>query len=264
VSNRSDIHIHTKYLGCANETMELSAIARECERLGVECIGIADHLNTPEQLELHRPILSDIRKLQTDVPVYLGVELNFTKRDGGLVFDREIKQAYGFQFAIGGIHATYVDEFDLSRIIEIQHRHHLSICRNELVDVLVHPYWFSQAEFDKKGFPAFGSVRAVPERLTRELGRAASQTRTAIEINSGANLANRPEEYFKAYVDYLTILAEEGVMFAVGSDAHGINQLERVRLAWEVYDRLGLPDERLWRPAGAPVVGRGSAPAAES
>ena len=39
MSARFDLHIHTKYLGCANETMEVEAIVRECEHLGVECIA---------------------------------------------------------------------------------------------------------------------------------------------------------------------------------------------------------------------------------
>ncbi|KPK79910.1 MAG: hypothetical protein AMJ81_12650 [Phycisphaerae bacterium SM23_33] len=264
MSLRYDLHIHTKYLGCGNQTMEVDAIVQTCEALGTACIGITDHLNTPDQLELHRPILADIRKLETDIPVYFGVELNFTGPEEDFVFSPEIKAAYGFQFAIGGVHSTYADEFDLDRIIEIQHRHHLRTCRDELVDVLVHPYWFSRNEFEAKGFPAFESVRAVPERLTRELGQVARQTHTAIEINGGANLFNRPDSYLEAYVEYLAILAEEGVTFALGSDAHDITHLERVRLAWHVFDQLGLAEDRLWRPAGAPIAGRGKAAAAES
>ena len=30
-----DYHIHTRHLGCANGTMEVPAIVRECERIGV-------------------------------------------------------------------------------------------------------------------------------------------------------------------------------------------------------------------------------------
>ena len=51
---KCDFHIHTKYLGCANETMELDAIARRCREVGAECIGITDHLNTPDRLEFKK------------------------------------------------------------------------------------------------------------------------------------------------------------------------------------------------------------------
>ena len=47
---RYDLHIHTKYLGCANETMEVPDIIEECHRLGVTTVGITDHLNTLDQL----------------------------------------------------------------------------------------------------------------------------------------------------------------------------------------------------------------------
>ena len=250
-----DLHVHVKYLGCANETMEVDAVVRRCEELGVERLAFTDHLNTPDQIELHRSILEDIRRLETDIPVYFGVELNFTGPDEGFVWSREIQEDIGFQFAIGGIHKSYVDAFDLEKIVEIQHRHHLAVCRDESVAVLVHPYWFGKNEFVPRGLPDFESVAVVPERLTRELGQAARQTHTAIEINAGANLAGRSEEYRRAYFEYLSILAEEGVTFSPCSDAHDIGHLERVLLAWEMIDRLGLGDERIWRPSGAPVVG---------
>jgi histidinol phosphatase-like PHP family hydrolase len=252
---RYDLHIHTKYLGCGNQTMEVDAIVRTCETLGASRLAITDHLNTPDQIELHRPILEDIRRLRTTIPVHFGVELNFTGCDQPFVYSRAIQQDIGFQFAIGGIHCSYVDVYDLAKIIEVQHRHHLATCRDERVDVLVHPYWFSGSEFVGRGMPDFESVAVVPERLTRELGQVARQTGTAIEINAGANLAGRSEDYLKAYLDYLAILAEEGVLFSPCSDAHDVGQLERVRLAWDAIDHLGLPDERIWRPAGDPIAG---------
>jgi len=113
---RYDFHTHTTYLGCANETMEVAAIVRECERLGVKTLGITDHLNHLDQMGLHEPILADIRALDTPVAVYFGVELNYTACDGPFAFNEEVKETCGFQFAIGGIHATYVDEYDPSKI----------------------------------------------------------------------------------------------------------------------------------------------------
>ena len=77
-----DFHIHTKYLGCANHTMEVPAIIETCERLGVTALGITDHLNTIDQLPKHVPILEDIREHETDMDIYFGVELNFTGLDG--------------------------------------------------------------------------------------------------------------------------------------------------------------------------------------
>jgi len=252
---RYDFHIHTKYLGCGNHTMEVPAIARECKRLGVTCLAITDHLNTLDKLDLHVPIRKDIEALDEDIEVYFGVELNFLGCDGDFAFNRQVKEEYGFQFAIGGIHGTYLEEYDIKKIVEIQHRHHLRTCEDPLVEVLVHPYWFGKGEFDKKGWPWFNTMKVVPESMARELGQASKQTGTAIEINGSANLDNPAydENYVREYIDYLAILAEEGAIFSVGSDAHDISRLASVEYTWKAVEQLQLPPERIWRPPMPPL-----------
>ncbi|MHC4716505.1 MAG: PHP domain-containing protein [Planctomycetota bacterium] len=252
---RHDFHIHTKYLGCANETMEIQPVIDAWRAKGVTCMGFTDHLNRPDQLPLHRHVLADIRNAATDIPVYFGAELNFTGCDEGFVWNAEVRAEYGFQYAIGGVHNTYLDKFDTDKVIEIQHRHHLAVCADGLVDVLVHPWWFSKHEFTTKGFPDFGTVRLVPAKLTRELAAAARDTNTAIEINGGANIQGRSDDYVNAYFDYLTILAEEGVTFLLASDAHDIGQTEWLALAWQMAEKLGLEEDRFWRPGGEPIAG---------
>jgi histidinol phosphatase-like PHP family hydrolase len=246
-------------MGCANATMEVAAIVAECERLGLQSIAMTDHMYGLHDMDRHVLIRKDVEKLPPDigVEVYYALELNFLAIDENFPFSREVKEQYGFQFAIGGIHGTYLEEYDLKKLVDIQHRHHLKVCRDPLVQVLVHPYWFGKGEFDKKGFPWFDSMKAVPESYTRELGQAARQTGTAIEINASANLTNpaHGEDFVKGYVDYLSILADEGATFSVGSDAHDIGSLSAVRAAWAVVEQLGLPADRIWRPRCPPLAG---------
>lgn len=252
---RFDFHIHTKYLGCGNATMEVPAIAAECGRLGVTALAITDHLNSREFLPKHAPILEDIRRLEGGPDVWFGAEVNYDGPDGSFAYDRDIAREHGFQFAIGGIHGTYLQEYDIARIVDIQHRHHLKTCRDPLVEVLVHPYWFGKGEFERKNWPWFTSMKVVPERYVRELGRAARESGTAIEINACANLRNPvfPESYVKEYLEFLAILAEEGPLFSVSSDAHDISHLARIAGSWETAEALGLPPERIWKPACAPM-----------
>ena len=252
-----DLHVHTHYLKCANQTMAVPAILEECGRVGVTCLGITDHLNTLDKLPLHELIRSDLAQAAPPMPVYFGVELNFLGRDGRFAFSAEVKDKLGFQFAIGGIHGTYLEEYDLRKIIDVQHRHHLKTCEDPLVDVLVHPYWFGKQEFDQKGWPWFDSVRAVPPSYTGELGQVARATGTAIEINAEANLvngANRPG-YLDEYAEYLAILADEGCAFSVGSDAHDRSHLAAIASTWDMVERLGLGPERIGRPQGKPFAG---------
>jgi histidinol phosphatase-like PHP family hydrolase len=243
---RYDFHIHTKYLGCANGTMEVPAIVQACRHLGVTSLGITDHLNTFDKAELHRPILRDI---------YFGVELNFTGRDQEFAYNREVQEAYGFQFAIGGIHSAYLEEYDVKKLVDIQHRHHLKTCQDPLVQVLVHPYWFGRGEFERHGWPWFSSMKVVPERYVRELGQAAKETGTAIEINGKANLQNPAfdQAYVLEYYEFLSILVEEGATFSCGSDAHDIGHLAAVQATWDMAEQLRLSPEQIWHPQGAPV-----------
>jgi len=250
-----DFHIHTRYLGCGNSSMEVQAIVDECRRLGVRALGITDHLTGLEHLPKHRPILEDIRRLENPgVEVYFGVEVHFTGYCKGFPFSEEIKKDYGFQFAIGGIHNIYANEYDVEKIIEIQHKHHILTCEDPLVDVLVHPYWFMKSEFDNNNWKFIDTMKVVPERYIRELGQTARETGTAIEINADmVRTGSYSGEYVKDYVEYLSILAEEGVTFSLGSDAHDIRALARVRSAWEVAEELGISAERIWLPACAPM-----------
>ncbi|MBT3273270.1 MAG: PHP domain-containing protein [Spirochaetales bacterium] len=249
---KHDYHMHTKYLGCANATMEIPAIIEECTRIGVTTLGITDHLNSFDKLPLHTPIKNDLLVSNSEIDIYLGVELNFTGYDQDFAYNKETKDELGFQFAIGGIHGTYVDTYNLDKIVEIQHRHHLATCANPLVDVLVHPYWFGKGEFEKNGWPWFDSMLAVPASYARELGKAAMESGTAIEINGCANLenANYSERYVEEYIEYLAIIAAEGALFSTGSDAHDVGRLRTVTAAWEVAKRIGLTAERMWHPKG--------------
>jgi histidinol phosphatase-like PHP family hydrolase len=255
---RCDMHTHTKYLKCANETMEIPAMVRECQRVGVTALGITDHLNSLDKLPHHLSIRDDLQALAPELDIYFGVELNFVAADGPFAYNDEVKEEYGFQFAIGGIHSPYMETYDLAKMVEIQHRHHLKTCYDPLVDVLVHPYWFGKGDFDRNGWPWFDSMAAVPERYARELGQVARETGTAIEINACANLVNPAysRRYVEEYIAYLAIVAEEGPLFAVGSDAHDIQQLQTVQTAWQVAEQLGLAADRIWQPSCAPMVSR--------
>ncbi|HUV39922.1 MAG TPA: PHP domain-containing protein [Planctomycetota bacterium] len=249
---KHDFHIHTNRSACANEAMTLSAIVRECERLGLESIGIADHLGR-DQLERSAGLRKDIEALDSPVDVYLGAEVGYGWKTQTHGLTEGQKQQHGFQYAIGSHHSTYLREFDLEKVVRLQHEHHLKTCANPAMDILGHPWRFLYEEFKRCEWPWIDTMTCVPESLTRELAHAAVETGTAIEINATSNLCMKfqPDSYFEEYVAYLAVLAEEGVTFALGSDAHELHELKTSRLTWEVVDRLGIPDDRIWHPGVA-------------
>jgi histidinol phosphatase-like PHP family hydrolase len=254
---RCDYHMHTHYLKCANGTMTIPAVVEKAKELGQTAIGITDHLNTLGKLPLHAEIKRDLEALDAPgIDIHFGVELNYMGCDGEFAYSADVRDEMGFQFAIGGIHATYVKEYDLGKIVDIQHRHHLATCQNPLVDVLVHPYWFGKGEYDRNGWPWFDTMKAVPESYARELGQVAKETGTAIEINGCANLINPAysEQYVDEYAEYLSVIAEQGCLFSLASDAHDINRLSAAISAREMAERVGLTVERIWLPSAKPFV----------
>lgn len=247
---KCDFHIHTEHLKCANETMTVKAIIKKCESLGLSKIAITDHLNSFEYAEKHLLIARDIREIDTDLDVYFGVELNYMSCDGKLAYNKEIKENIGFQFAIGGIHSSYIDEYDIKKIIDIQHRHHIGICEDPLVSILVHPYWFSTREFIEGDWPMTHPLKDVPENYIRELAQISKETNTAIELNAVSCLLSTAfgKDSPKIYEEYITILAEEGAVFSFGSDAHDIEQLKEISSCFDLAEKLYLEKDRIWQP----------------
>ena len=250
-----DFHIHTDIIGCANETMRIRNIIDNCTETGCSAIAITDHLDTPDQLKAHRQIHEQILSVESEIDIYFGAELDYSDCDVDFFYNEEIRDKYEFQFVIGGIHSTFTETYDLGKIIDIQHRHHIRTCMNPLVDVLVHPYWFSIPAFTRKGFPPFCSMKDVPASYARQLGQTAKETATAIEINSHSMLdpSYISEDFVKEYIDYLAIIADTGATFSVGSDAHDINHLAGIADAWAVAEKLGLSADCIYRPKCKPL-----------
>jgi histidinol phosphatase-like PHP family hydrolase len=258
-----DYHIHTHHLKCADGSMQVADIVRRAEALGLTSIAITDHLNRPEQLVLHERIRTELEALRPAIEVYFGVELNFYNTTGKFPYSTAAKEALGFEVTLGGVHGTYVATDDRATIIALQHAHHLFTCNDPLVDVLVHPWWFPWEEFQAKGLRWFADMADIPEALHRELARTARATATAIELNASAIFLNpRYSDRFKEdYRHYVRILAEEGVKFALASDAHRLSELGRTSVVEDLLTDLAISEQQVWRPARPPTVtGRRATP----
>jgi histidinol phosphatase-like PHP family hydrolase len=245
-----DFHIHTKYLKCADETMDVKDIIKKCESLGITKLAITDHLNNFESAKKHLLIAEDLKRIETDVDVYFGVELNYMGSGREFVYNEELKEDIGFQFAIGGIHNTYVDEYDIKKIIDIQHKYHIKTCENSLVSALVHPYWFWKEPFKKNGWPMENPLKSIPKSYIRELAQASKATNTAIELNACSCLLYTAfgEDFPQYYEEYAATLASEGAIFALGSDAHSIGELEKIEACFYLVEKLGLDERQIWKP----------------
>ncbi len=247
----TDCHIHTFYQRCGNETLSVPNIIRRAESIGLKKIAITDHLNTLDRLERFRYIKSDIEDVETEIEVFFGVELNYQACEGDFAYSEEIHRDYGFEVVIGGIHSPYTESFDPDEIIEIQHRHFMKTLENPLLDVLVHPFWFSRKIVKQR--PADFWVElllAVPDEMLQSWAEASSDNRCAIEVNAHAIFFHPlfSDRFKSLYVDFLKKLADSGALFTVGSDAHDINTLGQSFYAEGILHGLGIPEKQIWRP----------------
>jgi histidinol phosphatase-like PHP family hydrolase len=248
-----DYHIHTFYQKCGNATLTLPAIVERAKAQFLTSIAITDHVNSLDMLPNCGLIKRDVEAVGTDLEVWFGVELNFMGCDEPWPYDERIRDAYGFQVAIGGIHSDYTDSRDPTEVIDIQHRHHMRTLTDPLIDVLVHPYWFGTGDMDKRGGEWWdGLMESFPEDRIAELAQASAETGTAIEVNGAAIFYNgRYSSRFKAaYVEFLRKLAERGALFTTGSDAHDIGDIGMSNYAEGILDGIGVPEGQIWRPNG--------------
>ncbi|MEW6356692.1 MAG: PHP domain-containing protein [Planctomycetota bacterium] len=245
-----DYHIHTGHIGCGGNTATVAQIFRRCEELGFTSIAITDHLNRLDQLDKHKAIRADIEANSTSMEVFFGAELDIPPHMAPLPYNKIIKENIGFRFAIGGVHGTYLDRYDLQKLIDLQHQALCKTAAEPLIDVVVHPWWFSKHEFDKKGFPWFDDLSVVPQDLHLEFIRAAVANEKAIEINAGAIYCNPAySDRFKTqYNDYVRLMVSEGARLSICSDAHSLDHLERTCVVEDILENLGVPDDCLWHP----------------
>jgi len=246
-----DYHLHPYHVGCGAPAMTIPAIFRRAEQIGLTSIGVTDHFYGPEDFAAHEQIRRDIEATPTTVEVFFGVEVTCTDRSTPVSYREEDREQIGWQYAVAGPHGPDIEKYKLNALIDRQVALQLRFIRDPLIDVLVHPWWFSQGVFEELGYPWFGEdFSVVPASLHREIARAAVEHGTAIEVNAGAIFCNPhySDRFKDQYRDYLAILNEEGVSFSVCSDAHRLNELGRSRAAETVLHFLHVPPERIWTP----------------
>jgi len=245
-----DLHIHTAHVGCANETMSLPALFARCEELGRTQIAITDHLNGPQHLEAQEAIREALPAYDGPLAVTWGVEGTIADAEtGAITVTADHVERFGYDYVIAGPHGRY-NETDPDAIIATNHRLMLATVRNPIVDVLVHPWWFSRVEWDKGTMTWFDDMSRIPESHVEELAEACVETGTAVEMNAGAIIhhARYSERLIDDYRDYMAALCERGVNFTVCSDAHDISHLERASDAAQFLADAGVPDDRIVAP----------------
>ncbi len=200
---KGDFHVHTRDSDGFNTMEEILGAARE---KGYQYIAITDHsqsLHIAGGLDEQR-VLEQIRRIDeinqniSDFQVLKGIEVDI-KSDGTLDLSNNILQK--LDLVIAAIHSGFKQERTqlMERLTKAM--------RNPFVNIIAHPT---------------GRVIGYREAYDidmQEIIRLAAQTNTALEINASPERMDLNDIYVKS-------AKEQGVLLAIGSDAHQIHALD--------------------------------------
>jgi len=198
-----DFHVHTRDSDGFNTMEEIIGKARE---KGYQYIAITDHsqsLHIAGGLDEQR-VLEQIRRIDeinqniSDFQILKGIEVDI-KSDGTLDLSDSILQK--LDLVIAAIHSGFKQEKEqlMERLTKAM--------RNPFVNIIAHPT---------------GRVIGYREAYDvdiQEIIRLAAQTNTALEINASPERMDLNDIYVKS-------AKEQGVLLAIGSDAHQIHALD--------------------------------------
>ena len=255
----TDYHIHTHYVGCANETMTIPAILARCRETGRTSIAITDHCDKDWQLEKNRLIRDELERTDPGgIEVFFGCEINIQNLDAEFTLDQDGKRRERFELVVAGVHSTWFEDgkATLPQIIERQNELMCKVASDPVVDVLVHPWWFPRAEIQSLLSAGFTSTSLIPDELTRELAKACLDHNTAVELNAAAILMNPvyPDSFKRSYKDYMARFVELGCLIALSSDAHDLRHLDGIVAGEAMLEEIRIPETQVWRPSTPAAV----------
>jgi len=214
---KGDFHVHSSYSDGASSPREIALKAKE---LGYKFVGICDHsqgLKVAKGLsekDVEKKI-EEIERLNEElegIKILCGTEVDILN-DGSLDYPDYILKK--FDLVIAAIHYGFKQtKHQLTKRV-------VSACKNKYVDIIAHPTG-----------RLFGAREEYPLEW-KEVFKAAKDNQIALEINT------YPERLDLNDLNCLRA-KKEGIKFALGSDAHFLDQMHSLRFGVAVARRAGL------------------------
>ena len=83
-----DVHIHTFRSPCGKNEMMIDSIVRKAQGLGLDYIGISDHIHTDTPVkEQFEDTVREIRAVNPNLKIYMGCELDIIKPGESTISD---------------------------------------------------------------------------------------------------------------------------------------------------------------------------------
>ncbi|MBQ7122573.1 MAG: PHP domain-containing protein [Clostridia bacterium] len=215
---RHNLHIHTRFSGCAKPEMTARDIIKTAEAAGLEMIAMTDHNYIDKQnavAQQRYDILREIADMETNVKVYIGAELS-SYGVGKFADDIACDNSLDYRlYTTNHYHQKYWEHPEV-KTPRAYAEHMLAIIDGVIesgrADCFAHPFMSGYIH-------AFDDFKDVTKAFTdNELGdimKKAYEHEIAWEINVPAVM--KDPEFHKRYFN---IGKEIGVVFNMGTDAH--------------------------------------------
>ena len=252
-----DLHAHTLLSGCADKTATIPNYVKSAKRLGLETVGIADHMwdtrhipGAPEwhgTLEGCRKSLETLRQTDLEgVRFLFGGEVEYCKGVGAAISPEEA-QKLDFVLAPNShmnitIGDGYVNSFQFYADYMLQAA--MDICNApaaEWITAIPHPFSPVCCPYQSDFI-----VNKITDEQFLEVFSAMREKNIAAELNSG-EFFNKPDTEIKNGFMFriLTLAKKAGCKFTFGSDSHSDERREQDRIVscGKAAELLGLTDE---------------------
>jgi histidinol phosphatase-like PHP family hydrolase len=236
-----DAHTHTSFSDGRNTVMEN---VRAAEAVGLACVAITDHYHEPG--EWFDRMLSGIKaaRQRYNVRVLAGAEATIVNPDGEVSIGREDAERLDIVLAdVGGRTVGIGSDTPATkaRLLDNVTSCMVRACQHPFVHAIAHP-------FNLGRLPLQVLVTDIPRTSLRRIAQTFVDTETAFE------LMNQMHWWFpdvavgrftSDYAELVSIFAEEGVKFILGSDAHSCGAVGNLRFAASLVELARIPPAQI-------------------
>jgi len=218
-----DLHIHTRYCPCAKEEMRVEAVVKTALKRGLKVIGFVPHSypiaeHGPGKLGIYEMVREEVRKSEPGPTVFVGAEVDCIDSSGKLLAGREIARKVDYILAAPDhYHLSFVKgpPEEKRAFLDYHHRTIMNLLDDPLVSAIAHPY--------SSLLDVLPDLWEVAEEYFLEEAQKAKEKGKAMEVNGSLFLTKgHPEDSLRAYERLMGILAGQGTMLLLGSDAHSL------------------------------------------
>ncbi len=226
---KHNLHLHTRFSGCAKPEMIAADIVKKAEECGLELIALTDH-NYPQKknavAQQRYEILRELEGIETSVKVLVGAELS-AYGIGKFADDISCDNSLDYRlYTTNHYHQGYWEHPEI--ITPRAYAEHMlaimdSVIESGRADCFAHPFMAGYIHaFDD----AHDVTRAFKDNEIGDIMEKANKHEIAWELNVPAVLGD-PEFFHR----YFQIGKEVGVVFNIGTDGHRLDRVDSKQFA---------------------------------